>query len=50
IATMNCRELVKTDNPNNRSLFIRYLRTMKLNILALQETCATSPSLQHTFH
>ncbi|KAI9013754.1 hypothetical protein CLU79DRAFT_682572, partial [Phycomyces nitens] len=50
IATMNCRGLVKSNNPNNRSLFIRYLRSLSLDIIALQETHANTDSLQQLFH
>ncbi|OAD67877.1 CCHC-type zinc finger transcription factor [Phycomyces blakesleeanus NRRL 1555(-)] len=49
-ATMNCRGLVKFGNTNTRSLFIRYLRSLSLDILTLQETHASTDALQQTFH
>ncbi|KAG1137008.1 hypothetical protein G6F37_011558 [Rhizopus arrhizus] len=50
IATLNCRSLVKSADVSTRNLFIRYLRTRPLEILALQETHASTIPLQDTFH
>ncbi|KAG1137750.1 hypothetical protein G6F37_013469 [Rhizopus arrhizus] len=50
IATINCRGLPKTADTSIRTHFIRYLRTHNLDILALQETHASSVSLQQVFH
>lgn len=50
IATINCRGLPKTTDTSVRTHFIRYLRTHNLDILALQETHASSVSLQQVFH
>ncbi|KAG0732987.1 hypothetical protein G6F23_013780 [Rhizopus arrhizus] len=50
IATLNCRSLAKTADVSVRNHFIRYLRTRPLDLLALQETHASTISLQETFH
>ncbi|KAG0735383.1 hypothetical protein G6F29_012654 [Rhizopus arrhizus] len=50
IATLNCRSLAKTADVSVRNHFIRYLRTHSLDILALQETHASTTPLQETFH
>ncbi|KAG1479396.1 hypothetical protein G6F54_013908 [Rhizopus delemar] len=50
IATLNCRGLAKTADVSVRNHFIRYLRTRPLDLLALQETHASTISLQETFH
>ncbi|KAL7333917.1 hypothetical protein PS15p_202760 [Mucor circinelloides] len=46
----NCRGLTKTAATSTRSQFIRYLRARSLDLLALQETHASSSSLQDMFH
>lgn len=50
ISTLNCRGLRKSSNITLRSHFIYYLRTLSLDLLALQETHASSISLQQIFH
>ncbi|OAD75662.1 hypothetical protein PHYBLDRAFT_166891 [Phycomyces blakesleeanus NRRL 1555(-)] len=49
IGTMNCRGLPKVGHPESRSFFIRHLRSQGIDILALQETHASSSMLQSTF-
>lgn len=46
VGTLNCRSIVKTNHPTNRQEFIRFLRLQNFDILALQETHATTPELQ----
>ena len=48
ICTLNCRSLIKTGQPDYRSAFIRYLRSLKLDILSFQETHAHSIQLQES--
>ncbi|CAO0801990.1 unnamed protein product [Mucor circinelloides] len=50
IGSLNCRGLNKTAATSIRSQFIRYLRIRSLDLLALQETHASSSSLQDMFH
>ncbi|CEP20204.1 hypothetical protein [Parasitella parasitica] len=51
IGSLNCRGLTKTAAASTRSQFIlRYLRTRSLDLLALQETHASSSSIQDMFH
>ncbi|CEG74359.1 hypothetical protein RMATCC62417_09594 [Rhizopus microsporus] len=45
IGTLNCRGLRKTANPATSAAFIRYLRTVSLDILALQETHANTEEI-----
>jgi hypothetical protein len=49
IGSLNCRGLTKTASPSTRNQFIRYLRTRSLDILALQETHASTSSIQDIF-
>ncbi|OAD76888.1 hypothetical protein PHYBLDRAFT_165386 [Phycomyces blakesleeanus NRRL 1555(-)] len=49
IGTINCCGLAKTADISSCNQFIRYLLTRSLDLLALQETHATS-TLQDTFH
>ncbi|EPB89721.1 hypothetical protein HMPREF1544_03384 [Mucor circinelloides 1006PhL] len=50
IGSLNCRGPTKIAATSTRSQFIRYLRTRSLDLLALQETHASSTSLQDMFH
>lgn len=50
IGTLNCRGLRKSANPTISSQFIRYLRSLSFDLLALQETYASSSKLQNLFH
>ncbi|KAI9360491.1 hypothetical protein BD770DRAFT_308230, partial [Pilaira anomala] len=50
IGTLNCRGLPKTASPSTRKQFIHHLRTRSLDLLALQETHASTTSLQEIFH
>jgi len=45
IATLNCRGLIKSENPKKRQQFIRYLRTLDYDILVFQETHVTNTTL-----
>ena len=49
IGSLNCRGLRKTTNPATSAAFIRYLRTVSLDILALQETHADTDEIAHLF-
>lgn len=46
IGSLNCRSIVKSNSPDTRASFIRYLRTLNCDILCLQETHASTESLQ----
>ena len=50
MGTLNCRSLAKTANPQIRSSFIRHLRSLSFDLLALQETHAGDPLLQDILH
>ncbi|CEP18550.1 hypothetical protein [Parasitella parasitica] len=50
VGTLNCRGLTKTAAISTRQHFIRYLRTRSLDLLALQETHASSSSIQDQFN
>ncbi|KAG1445923.1 hypothetical protein G6F55_011756 [Rhizopus delemar] len=50
IDTLNCQSLVKSADVSTRNHFIRYLRTRPLEILALQETHASTIPFKQTFH
>ncbi|KAG1592700.1 hypothetical protein G6F47_009347 [Rhizopus delemar] len=50
MATLNCRGLRKTADSSTHNHFIRYIRTHSLDILALQETHASTTSIQNLFH
>ena len=49
-ATVNCRGLRKSNNPTVSSQFIRHLRSLSLDILALQETHTSTSFIQEQFH
>ncbi|KAL7320714.1 hypothetical protein PS15m_000577 [Mucor circinelloides] len=50
VGTLNCRGLAKTAASSTRQRFIRYLRTCSLDLLALQQTHASSTTIQDQFH
>ncbi|OBZ81572.1 hypothetical protein A0J61_10379 [Choanephora cucurbitarum] len=50
IATLNFRGLRKSANPTTSSQFIRCIRTLSMDIIALQETHAVSADLESQFH
>ncbi|KAG1415684.1 hypothetical protein G6F58_006361 [Rhizopus delemar] len=50
ISTTNCRGLCKTADPTVRHSFIRYLRSHSFDLIALQETHASTPDIQDIFH
>ncbi|KAI9329043.1 hypothetical protein BD770DRAFT_298610, partial [Pilaira anomala] len=50
IGTLNCRGLRKTADPTVSSQFIRYLSKQSFDILALQETHATTTDISDLFH
>lgn len=50
IGSLNCRGLAKTADTSVRNYFIRYLKHRPLDLLALQETHASTTSLQELFH
>ncbi|KAI9015296.1 hypothetical protein CLU79DRAFT_679690, partial [Phycomyces nitens] len=50
IATINCRGLTKTSDPQQSNHFIRHLRSQLIQILAIQESHANTSKLQQTFH
>ncbi|KAG2228473.1 hypothetical protein INT48_003130, partial [Thamnidium elegans] len=50
LGTLNCRGLRKTADPSVSNNFIRYLRTLSFDILALQETHASSDDIRDLFH
>jgi exonuclease III len=45
IASLNCHSLVKSNNPKKQSQFIRYLRSLKFDIMTLQETHVSDNTL-----
>ncbi|KAG1135925.1 hypothetical protein G6F37_012318 [Rhizopus arrhizus] len=49
IGTLNCRGLRKTANPATSAAFIRYLRTVSVDILALQETHVNTEEIAQLF-
>ncbi|KAI8373809.1 Endonuclease/exonuclease/phosphatase, partial [Blakeslea trispora] len=49
IATLNCRGLPKANDFQRLRLFIRFLRSLNIDILCLQETHATTPALRAQF-
>ncbi|KAG1467594.1 hypothetical protein G6F56_004324 [Rhizopus delemar] len=50
ITSLNCRSLVKSNNTQTSSDFIRYLRQLNYDILCLQETHAATFEQQHTLN
>ncbi|KAI7872309.1 hypothetical protein BDF14DRAFT_1716866, partial [Spinellus fusiger] len=50
VASLNCNSLAKISDPKKRSHLIRHLRSQDAHILALQETHASTPSLQSQLH
>lgn len=50
IATLNCRGLPKQNNSTTRQSFIRYLRTLRYDILLLQETHAANQQIIDAFN
>ncbi|KAG2192693.1 hypothetical protein INT47_013195 [Mucor saturninus] len=50
IGTLNCRGLRKTAEPATSNQFIRYLRTQSFDLLALQETHASTTDIGNLFH
>ncbi|KAF1801536.1 hypothetical protein FB192DRAFT_1282197, partial [Mucor lusitanicus] len=50
VGTLNCRGLTKTAASSTRQHFIRYLLTCSLDLLALQETHASSTTTQDQCH
>ncbi|KAI8382932.1 Endonuclease/exonuclease/phosphatase [Blakeslea trispora] len=49
IATLNCRGLRKAHNPSSSNSFIRYLRSLNIDILCLQETHAADAQIMAQF-
>ncbi|OBZ80662.1 hypothetical protein A0J61_11289 [Choanephora cucurbitarum] len=49
IATLNCRGLRETHNPSSSRSFIRYLRSLNIDILCLQETHTIDTTIQAEF-
>ena len=45
IASLNCHSLVKSNNPKKQSQFIRYLRSLKFDIMTFQETHVSDNTL-----
>ncbi|KAG1136415.1 hypothetical protein G6F37_012027 [Rhizopus arrhizus] len=45
IASLNCHSLVKSNNPKKQSRFIRYLRSLKFDIMTFQETHVSDNTL-----
>ncbi|OBZ81311.1 hypothetical protein A0J61_10639, partial [Choanephora cucurbitarum] len=50
MGSLNCRSIAKTASTQNRSSFIRHLRSLSFTLLALQETHADNPHVQETLH
>ena len=50
LGTLNYRSLAKKATPQTRSSFIRHLRSLSFDILALQETHADNPDIQNILH
>ncbi|KAI9337344.1 Endonuclease/exonuclease/phosphatase, partial [Pilaira anomala] len=50
VGSLNCRGLTKTAAPSTRSHFIRYLKDRGLDLLALQETHASTTEIKEMFH
>lgn len=50
IGSLNCRGLTKTASTSTRDQFIRYLRYRSLDLVALQETHASTTSIKEMFH
>ncbi|KAI9010360.1 hypothetical protein CLU79DRAFT_687863, partial [Phycomyces nitens] len=50
IATINCRGLTKTSDPQQCNNFIQHLRSQNIHLLAIQESHAKDFDLQTTFH
>ncbi|KAG0752710.1 hypothetical protein G6F57_015633 [Rhizopus arrhizus] len=46
VGSLNCRSLIKTNQPTTSSEFIRFLRSQSLDLLTLQETHASDPEQQ----
>lgn len=46
VGSLNARSLIKQNNSNTTKLYARYLRSLQLDILTLQETHATFPDIQ----
>ncbi|KAI8373788.1 hypothetical protein BD560DRAFT_327804 [Blakeslea trispora] len=49
IATLNCRCLRKAHNPSSSNSFIRYLRSLNIDMLCLQETHAADAQIMAQF-
>ncbi|KAI8968756.1 Endonuclease/exonuclease/phosphatase, partial [Pilobolus umbonatus] len=50
VASLNCRSLTKTSQPQVSNDFVRHLRTQNIDILCLQETYASSPDTHFTLN
>ncbi|OBZ87525.1 hypothetical protein A0J61_04421 [Choanephora cucurbitarum] len=49
ITTLNCRGLRKTHNPSSSQSFIRYLRSLNIDVTCLQKAHATDAAIWKEF-